>query len=148
MINKLPIISSSLVIIDYNIARHSLGAKVNAYQFPLYLVLNKMLQISDVKYAMQFNERCKRGQRVIALKMIADFYNSNIGRVKGFKGYLLRESLKDPPSIINITFWDEKEDMDSYYNGMNYSEFLKKIKPLLEQLPEKNEYRVFDFRLS
>lgn len=51
-----------------------------------------MLQISDVKYAMQFNERCKRGQRVIALKMIADFYDSNIGRVKGFKGYLLRES--------------------------------------------------------
>ena len=27
-----------------------------------------MLQISDVKYAMQFNERCKRGQRVIAFK--------------------------------------------------------------------------------
>jgi hypothetical protein len=45
-----------------------------------------MLQISDVKYAMQFNERCRKGQRVIALKMIADFYNSNIGRVKGFKG--------------------------------------------------------------
>ena len=67
-----------------------------------------MLQISDVKYAMQFNERCKRGQRVIALKMIADFYNSNIGRVKGFKGYLLRESLKDPPSIVNITFWDAR----------------------------------------
>lgn len=107
-----------------------------------------MLQISDVKYAMQFNERCKRGQRVIALKMIADFYDSNIGRVKGFKGYLLRESLKDPPSIVNITFWDSKEDMDSYYNGMNYSEFLEKIKPLLEQLPEKSEYRIFDFRLS
>ena len=107
-----------------------------------------MLQISDVKYAMQFNERCKGGQRVIALKMIADFYNSNIGRVKGFKGYLLRESLKDPPSIVNITFWDAKEDMDSYYNGLNYSEFLEKIKPLLEQLPEKSEYQLFDFRLS
>ena len=107
-----------------------------------------MLQISDVKYAMQFNERCKGRQRVIALKMIADFYNSSIGRVKGFKGYLLRESLKDPPSIVNITFWDTKEDMDSYYNGLNYSEFLEKIKPLLEELPEKSEYRIFDFRLS
>jgi len=85
-----------------------------------------MLQISDVKYAMQFNERCKRGQRVIALKMIADFYNSNIGRVKGFKGYLLRESLKDPPSIVNITFWDTKEDMDSYYNGLITRNFWKK----------------------
>ena len=38
--------------------------------------------------------------------------------------------------------------MDSYYNGMNYSEFLEKIKPLLEELPEKSEYRIFDFRLS
>jgi heme-degrading monooxygenase HmoA len=85
-----------------------------------------MLQISDVKYAMQFNERCKRGQRVIALKMIADFYNSNIGRVKGFKGYLLRESLKDPPSIVNITFWDTKEDMDSYYNSLITRNFWKK----------------------
>ena len=107
-----------------------------------------MLQISDVKYAMQFNERCKRGQHVIVLKMIADFYNSNIGMVSGFKGYLLRESLEDPPAIVNITFWDAKEDMDSYYNGVNYSEFLEKIKPLLEQLPEKNEHRILDFRLS
>jgi hypothetical protein len=85
-----------------------------------------MLQISDVKYAMQFNERCKKGQRVIALKMIADFYNSNIGRVKGFKGYLLRESLEDPPSIVNITFWDAKDDMDSYYNGIITRNFWKK----------------------
>jgi len=97
---------------------------------------------------MQFNERCKKGKRVLALKIIADFYNSNIGRVKGFKGYLLRESLKDPLSIVNITFWDAKEDMDSYYNGMDYSEFLEKVKHLLEQLPEKSEYRLFDFRLS
>jgi heme-degrading monooxygenase HmoA len=106
-----------------------------------------MLQISDVKYAMQFNERCKRGQPVIALKMIADFYNSNIGRVKGFKGYLLRESLKDPPSIVNITFWDTKEDMNSYYNGLNYSGFLEKVKPLLEELPEKSEsaYSILDY---
>ena len=136
------------MITDCSIIRFSLGVKENAYQFPLYLVINKMLQISDVKYAVQFNERCKRGQRVVALKMIADFYNSNIGRVKGFKGYLLRESLKDPSSIVNITFWDAKEDMDSYYKGTNYSEFLEKIKPLLEELPEKNEYRIFDFRLS
>jgi hypothetical protein len=106
-----------------------------------------MLQISDVKYAMQFNERCKGGQLVIALKMIADFYNSNIGRVKGFKGYLLRESLKDPPSIVNITFWDTKEDMNSYYNGLNYSGFLEKVKPLLEELPEKSEsaYSILDY---
>lgn len=107
-----------------------------------------MLQISDVKYAMQFNEGCKTGERVVVLKMIADFYNTNIGRVKGFKGYLLRESLKDQLAIVNITFWDTKEDMDSYYNGKNYSEFLEKIEPLLEQLPEKSEHSIFDFRLS
>ena len=107
-----------------------------------------MLQISDVKYAMQFNEGCKTGECVVVLKMIADFYNSNIGRVKSFKGYLLWESLKDQLSIVNITFWDTKEDMDSYYNGKNYSEFLEKIEPLLEQLPEKSEHRILDFRLS
>ena len=71
----------------------SLRVKENAYQFPPYLVINKMLQISDVKYAMQFNERCKKGQVVIALKMIADFYNSNIGRVKGFKEKFERSAI-------------------------------------------------------
>ena len=43
--------------------------------------------------------------------MIVDFYNKLIGKVKGFKGFIMTGScLDDPQKAINISLWKTRED--------------------------------------
>jgi hypothetical protein len=58
-------------------------------------------------------------------------------------------SLDDPQKAVNISLWETREDMDTYYtNDKEYLAFLESLKPLIEQEIEKSDYTVFKFNLS
>lgn len=55
-------------------------------------------------------------------KKVVDFYNGLIGKIKGFKGFIMTGSSDDPQKAVNITLWETKEEMDNYYaNDRDYS---------------------------
>ena len=80
-------------------------------------------------------------------KRVVDFYNGIVGKVKGLKGFMMTGSLDDPQKAVNISLWETREDMDTYY--ANDKEYLaESLKPLIEQEIEKSDYTVFKFNLS
>ena len=58
-------------------------------------------------------------------------------------------SLDDPQKAVNISLWETREDMDDYYsNNKEYSSFLESLKPLIEQVTDNKDYRVFGFNIN
>ena len=93
--------------------------------------------------------RFKEGKREEATKKIMDFYNGLSGKIKGFNGFIMSGSLEDPQKAVNISFWDTREDMDDFYaNNKEYSSFLESLKPLIEQVTDNKDYRVFGFNIN
>ena len=91
----------------------------------------------------------KEGKREEASKKVVDFYNGLSGKIKGFNGFVMSGSLEDPQKAVNISLWDTREDMDEYYtNNKEYSSFLESLKPLIEQVSENKDYKVFGFNLN
>jgi len=93
--------------------------------------------------------RFKEGKREEATKKIMDFYNGLSGKIKGFNGFIMSGSLEDLQKAVNITLWETREDMDDYYaNNKEYSSFLESLKPLIEQVTDNKDYRVFGFNIN
>ena len=91
----------------------------------------------------------KEGKREEAIKKIVDFYNGLSGKIDGFNGFIMSGSLDDPQKAVNISLWETREDMDDYYsNNKEYSSFLESLKPLIEQVTDNKDYRVFDFNIN
>ena len=91
----------------------------------------------------------KEGKREEAIKKIVDFYNGLSGKIDGFNGFIMSGSLDDPQKDVNISLWETREDMDDYYsNNKEYSSFLESLKPLIEQVTDNKDYRVFGFNIN
>ena len=91
----------------------------------------------------------KEGKREEAIKKIVDFYNGLSGKIDGFNGFIMSGSLDDPQKAVNISLWETREDMDDYYsNNKEYPSFLESLKPLIEQVAENKDYKVFGFNLN
>jgi heme-degrading monooxygenase HmoA len=91
----------------------------------------------------------KEGKREEAIKKIVDFYNGLSGKIDGFNGFIMSGSLDDPQKAVNISLWETREDMDDYYsNNKEYSSFLESLKPLIEQVTDNKDYRVFGFNIN
>lgn len=78
--------------------------------------------------------KIKAGKREEGTKMLLDFFKQQQGKVKGLSGYLVLENMIDKQESIVLTFWQTKEDMDSFYRPDNkiLSELVEKAKPLLK----------------
>lgn len=78
--------------------------------------------------------KIKAGKREESTKMLLDFFKQQQGKVKGLSGYLVLENMIDKQESIVLTFWQTKEDMDSFYRPDNkiLSELVEKAKPLLK----------------
>jgi heme-degrading monooxygenase HmoA len=86
-------------------------------------------------YIKHIEGRFKQGKRD-AVQMIVDFYNGLVGKVKGFKGFIMTGSLDDPQKAVNISLWETREEMDNYYaNDKDHSSLLETLNPLIEQAP-------------
>jgi hypothetical protein len=51
-----------------------------------------------MSYTKHIEGRFKEGKRDEGAKRVADFYNGLVGKVKGFKGFIMSGSLDDPKS--------------------------------------------------
>ncbi len=100
-------------------------------------------------YVKHNRARIKTGKREEGTKMLLDFFKQQQGKVKGLSGYLVLENVIDEQESIVLTFWQTKEDMDSFYGPDNkiLSELVEKVKPLFEALPERSDHIVRDFKL-
>ena len=58
-------------------------------------------------------------------------------KLKGFKGFIIINSVNDSQETIALTFRETKEDMDTYHklNNKWFNIITDRIKPLFEQLP-------------
>ena len=102
-----------------------------------------------MSFVKHIEGRFKEGKREEAEKKVEEFYNGLSGKIKGFNGFIMSGSLEDPQKAVNITLWKTREDMDDYYaNNKEYSSFLESLKPIIEQVAEKKDYKVFGFNIS
>ena len=63
------------------------------------------------------------------------------------KGFIVMDDLEDKQESVVITFWERKEDMDTFYRPENklLSDLVKKLDPSFERLPVRNDYHVVKF---
>ena len=104
---------------------------------------------ADFEYVRHIKGHSKKGMKEQDVRAIADFYNPQIGKVKGLKGFLLMESLNDPNEVINMTFQKTKEGYDAYYSqDKTYAAILEKTVSLREGALEMTDYTLAKFRIG
>jgi hypothetical protein len=65
------------------------------------------------------------------------------------KGFMVMDDLQYIQESVVLTFWERKEDMDSFYKPQNkiLSDLVEKLNPSLEQLPVRKDYHVTKFKV-
>jgi heme-degrading monooxygenase HmoA len=109
-----------------------------------------MTSIPDlIKYVKYNKAHLKAGKRDGNTSMLLEYFEEHEGKVKGMKGYVVMDNIQDPQESIVITFWETKEDMDAFYHPDNkvLSNLVEKLKPSLEQPPERKDYQVVKFKI-
>jgi hypothetical protein len=102
-----------------------------------------------IKYVKHNKVRIKAGiKREEITKMLLDFFEEIKDKSTGMKGFMVMDDLEDIRESIVLTFWERREDMDSFYKPENnlLSDLVKKLNPSFEQLPERKDYQVAKFK--
>jgi|SRR5215831_10873986 len=98
-------------------------------------------------YAKKISGHFMKGKSEEALKMISEFWNSNMRNVKGLKGFILMLDPQSPDRATNVTVWENKEYMDEYYSdNESYSLILETVQQIMVGELERQEYIVLDFK--
>ena len=61
------------------------------------------------------------------------------------KGYaILKKNIENDRETIVLTFWETREDIETYYSKDNniVSDLVEKVKPMFEQMPERSDYKI------
>ncbi len=100
-----------------------------------------MNQIQFVKHNRAI---LKAGKREESAKMLLDFFGQLQGKVKGLAGYAIMDNINNEQETIVLTFWNTREDMDSFYKPDNkiLSDFVEKSKPYFDKLPERSDHKI------
>ena len=102
-----------------------------------------------IKYAKHNKVRIKAGiKREEITKMLLDFEEIK-DKSTGMKGFMVMDDLQDIQESVVLTFWERKEDMDSFYKPQNriLSDLVEKLNPSFEQLPVRKDYHVAKFKV-
>lgn len=85
----------------------------------------------------------KAGTQEANKRMLFEFFDKLEGKVKGMKGYVILENANDPQEMLILTFWQTREDMNTFYNPDNkiLTELVEKSKPYLEMMPERTDFK-------
>jgi hypothetical protein len=72
-----------------------------------------------------------------SLKCFLAFFEEIKDKSTGMKGFMVMDDLGDIRESIVLTFWERREDMDSFYKPENnlLSDLVEKLNPSFEQLP-------------
>jgi hypothetical protein len=100
---------------------------------------------NSIKYVKQNKVRIKVGiKREEITKILLEFFEEIKEKPTGMKGFMILDDLQDIQESIVLTFWERKEDMDSFYKPQNklLSDLVEKLNPFFEQLPVRNDYLV------
>ena len=102
-----------------------------------------------IKYAKHNKVRIKPGiKREEITKMLLDFFEEIKDMSTGMKGFMIMDDLQDIQESVVLTFWERKEDMDSFYKPENklLSDLVEKLNRSFEQLPVRKDYQVVKFK--
>jgi len=102
-----------------------------------------------MEYFKQIAGHFKDGKREEGLKIIAELWSENVGKVKGLSAFVLMANLHDSQGATNSTVWETKEDMDAYYSqDKNNQSVLDRMKPMMEEALERREYTIFKSKMK
>ena len=102
-----------------------------------------------IKYVKHNKVRIKAGiKREEITKMLLEFFEEIKDKSTGMKGFMIMDDLQDLRESVVLTFWERREDMDSFYTPENtvFSDLVKKLNPSFEQLPVRKDYHVAKFK--
>jgi heme-degrading monooxygenase HmoA len=103
-----------------------------------------------IKYVKYNRVRIKRGiKREEITKILLEFFEEIKDKSTGMKGFVVMDDLQDIQEYVVLTFWERKEDMDSFYKPENkiLSDLVEKLNPSFEQLPVRKDYHVTKFKV-
>lgn len=98
-----------------------------------------------IKYVKHNKVRIKTGvKREDITKILLEFFEEIEEKPTGMKGFMVMDDLEDLQESIVLTFWERKEDMDSFYKPENKAlyDLVEKLNPSFEQLPVRKDYHV------
>ena len=98
-----------------------------------------------IKYVKHNKVRIKTGvKREEITKILLEFFEEIEEKPTGMKGFMIMDDLEDLQESIVLTFWERKEDMDSFYKPENNASYdlVEKLNPSFEQLPVRKDYHV------
>lgn len=103
-----------------------------------------------IKYVKHNKVRIKTGvKREDITKILLEFFEEIEEKPTGMKGFMVMDDLEDLQESIVLTFWERKEDMDSFYKPENKAlyDLVEKLNPSFEQLPVRKDYHVSKFKV-
>jgi heme-degrading monooxygenase HmoA len=103
-----------------------------------------------IKYVKHNKVRIKTGvKREDITKILLEFFEEIEEKPTGMKGFMIMDDLEDLQESIVLTFWERKEDMDSFYKPENKAlyDLVEKLNPSFEQLPVRKDYHVSKFKV-
>ena len=97
-----------------------------------------------IQYVKYNKVLLKPGKRDHSTKAILEFFKRVQAQESKMKGFIVMDSIEDPSESIILTFWETKEEMDSFYQLDNrlLSDFVENLKLNFETLPERRGYQV------
>ena len=105
--------------------------------------------LNAIKYVKHNKVRIKAGiKREEITKMLLEFFEEIKEKSTSMKGFMVMDDLQDIQEIVVLTFWERREDIDSFYKPENklLSDLVKKLNPSFEQLPVRKDYHVAKFK--
>jgi heme-degrading monooxygenase HmoA len=103
-----------------------------------------------IKYVKHNKVRIKPDiKREEITKVLLEFFEEIEEKSTGMKGFMVMDDLQDIQESIVLTFWETKEDMDSFYKPENkaLSDLIERLNPSFEQLPVRKDYHVTKFKV-
>ena len=98
-----------------------------------------------IKYVKHNKVRIKTGvKREEITEILLKFFEEIEEKATGMKGFMVMDDLEDLQESIVLTFWERKEDMESFYKPENKAlyDLAEKLNPSFEQLPVRKDYHV------
>ena len=75
---------------------------------------------NTIQYAKHNKVRIKPGiKRAEITKMLLEFFEEIKDKSTGMKGFMVMDDLQDIQEYVVLTFWERREDMDSFYKPEN-----------------------------
>ena len=102
-----------------------------------------------IKYVKHNRVRIKTDRkREEITTILLKFFEEIKDKSTGMRGFMIMDDLEDIRESIVLTFWERREDMDSFYKPENklLSDLVKKLNPSFEQLPVRKDYQVAKFK--